>query len=223
MTWKRGGICLYLKDSLAIKQRKDLQILDECIISELTFCRKKVFRKKGFFVAVYRSPSQNAESFYSLLEKLERIIQNLKDKRPHCIILTGDFNCRSDGWWVEDEDEVTTEVTKLSELCDSYWLNQLIKEPTYILGNSFSCIDLIITDQPNLFVDSCVHSPLYAESHQQMVFVPRPPPYKWTVWEYDKANVDVINHNLSSMNWSEMFDGLDINQAVDLFATLFCQ
>ena len=173
---KRGGVCLYLKDSLAIKQRKDLQILDECIISELTFGRKKVFRKKGFFVAVYRSPSQNAESFYSLLEKLERIIQNLKDKRPHCIILTGDFNCRSDGWWVEDEDEdededeVTTEVTKLSELCDSYWLNQLIKEPTYILGNSFSCIDLIITDQPNVFVDSCVHSPLYAESHQQIVF-----------------------------------------------------
>ena len=40
---KRGGVCLYFKDSLAIKQRKDLQILDECIISELTIGRKKVF------------------------------------------------------------------------------------------------------------------------------------------------------------------------------------
>ena len=106
---------MYFKDSLAIKQRKDLQILDECIISELTIGRKKVF-----FVVVYGSPSQNAESFYSFLENLELIIQNLKDKRPHCIILTGDFNCRLDSWWVEDD--VTTEGTKLPELCDSYCL-----------------------------------------------------------------------------------------------------
>ena len=120
---------MYFKNSLAIKQRKDLQILDECIISELTIGRKKVF-----FVVVYRSSSQNAESFYSFLENLELIIQNVKHKRPHCIILTGDFNCRSDSWWLEDE--VTTESTKLSELCDSYCLNQLIEEPTHILGNS---------------------------------------------------------------------------------------
>ena len=50
---------------------------------------------------------------------------------------------------------------------------------------------------------------------------PRQPPYKWTAWEYDKANIDLINHDLSIMNWFEMFDGLDVNQAVDLFTTLF--
>ena len=33
---KRGGVCLFYKDNLAIKQRKDLQVMDECIISELT-------------------------------------------------------------------------------------------------------------------------------------------------------------------------------------------
>ena len=71
---KGGGVCLYFKDSLAIKQRNDLQILDECIISELTIGRKKVF-----FIVVYRSPTQNAESFYSSLENLELIIQNLKN------------------------------------------------------------------------------------------------------------------------------------------------
>ena len=62
---KRGGVCLYFKDSLAIKQRKDLQILDDiyCIISKLTTGRKKVF-----FVVVYRSPSQNAESLFFFRE-----------------------------------------------------------------------------------------------------------------------------------------------------------
>ena len=62
---KRGGVCLYFKDSLATKQRKDLQILDECIISELTIGRKKVF-----FVVVYRSLSQNSESFILFLRIL---------------------------------------------------------------------------------------------------------------------------------------------------------
>ena len=75
----KRGVCFYFKDSLEIRQRKDLQILDECIISELTIGRKKIF-----FVVVYRSPSQNAESFYSFIERLELITQNLKDKRPHC-------------------------------------------------------------------------------------------------------------------------------------------
>ena len=31
----------------------------------------------------------------------------------------------------------------------------------------------------------------------------------------------MINHDLSSINWYEMFDGLDVNQAVDLFTMLF--
>ena len=115
----------------------------------------------------------------------------------------------------------------LSELCDSYCLNQLIEEPTHISGNSLSCIDLIITDQLNLFVDSGVHSSLYAKSYHQIVFgvvnlsIPRPPPYKRTVWECDKANIDMINHDLSSINWYEMFVGLDVNQAVDSFSTFF--
>ena len=217
---KRGGVCLYFKDSLAIKQRKDLQILDECIISELTIGRKKVS-----LLLCIDQPVKMLNLFILFSRILNLLFKILKDKRPHCIILTGDFNCRSDSWWVEDE--VTTEGTKLSELCDSYCQNQLIEEPTHILGNSLSCIDLIITDQPNLFVNSGVHSSLYAKGHHQIVFgvvslsVPRPPPYKRAVWEYDKANIDMINHDLSSINWYEMFDGLDVNQAVDLFTTIF--
>ena len=82
-------------------------------------------------------------------------------------------------------------------------------------------------DQLNLFVDSGVRSSLYTKSHHQIVFgvlnlsVSRPPPHKWIVWEFDKAEIDIRNHDLSSMNWFEMFDGLDVNQAVDLFKNIF--
>ena len=191
--------------------------MDECIISEITIGRKKVF-----FVVVYRSPSQNAESFHSFLDKLETTIQT--KKKPHCIILTGDFNCRSDNWWVDDE--VTTEGAKLSEVIDSYCLNQLIDEPTYVLPNSLSCINLIIADQLNIFVKFGIHPSLYPKSHHQIVFgiinlsVPRPPPYKRTIWKY-KAEIGMINSELRSMNWSDRFDELDVDQAVNSFTNCF--
>ena len=37
-------------------------------------------------------------------------------------------------------------------------MSQLIDEPTNIRITGMSCIELIITDQPNLFVDFRVHS-----------------------------------------------------------------
>ena len=45
---KGGGVCLFCKDYLAVKQRKGLQVMDECTISKITIGREKVF-----FVAVY--------------------------------------------------------------------------------------------------------------------------------------------------------------------------
>ena len=40
-------------------------------------------------------------------------------------------------------------------------MEQLISDPTHILPNCSTCIDLIFTDQPNLVVDSGVHPSLH--------------------------------------------------------------
>ena len=40
---KRGGVCLYYKNTLPIKLHPDLHILDESIVAELTLSRKKLF------------------------------------------------------------------------------------------------------------------------------------------------------------------------------------
>ena len=38
-----GGVCLYFKENLPIKRRKDLEILQETVISEIFLGRNKVF------------------------------------------------------------------------------------------------------------------------------------------------------------------------------------
>ena len=72
----------------------------------------------------------------------------------------------------------------MDEFIESNNLSQLIDEPTNIRTTGISCIDLIITDQPNLFVDFGVHSSLDDHCQHQIIHsklnisVPLPPPYK---------------------------------------------
>ena len=40
---RNGGVCLYYKESLPIKERCDLEILPETIVAEIKFNRKKMF------------------------------------------------------------------------------------------------------------------------------------------------------------------------------------
>ena len=64
-----------------------------------------------------------------------------------------------------------TEGSKIDILTVSFGFNQIINEPTLILSNSSSCIDLIFTSQPNLVIESGVHSSLYANCHHQLTYV----------------------------------------------------
>ena len=96
---KVGGVCLFFKQNIPIKRRQDLELIQETIDTEISLGRKKIF-----FVVVYRSPNQSSEEFNIFQESLKVIIGKIKDRKPHCIILTGDFNCRSRQWWTNDVD-----------------------------------------------------------------------------------------------------------------------
>ena len=40
---KRGGVCLYYKENMCIRQRTDLQTLSESIVTEITIGKKKIY------------------------------------------------------------------------------------------------------------------------------------------------------------------------------------
>ena len=130
---------------------------------------------------VSRSPNQSSEEFNIFQESLQVIIGKIKDRKPHCIILTGDFNCRSRQWWPNDVD--SQEGIALNEFVESNDLAQLIDQTTNIEPRGISCVDLIITDQPNLFVDFGIHPSLDNCCHHQIIHgevnlsVRSPPPY----------------------------------------------
>ena len=201
---------------MPIRRRKDLELLQKIIITEINIARKKTF-----LGTIYRSRSQRSQQFEYFIDKLQMVSNKLKRENPQCVILTGDFNCRSSQWWTEDIEH--PEGATLEELIETNGLYQLIDEPTNIRNGGMSCIDLIITDQPNMFVDYGVHPSLDDHCQHQIIYgklsasVPSAPPYKRTIWDYPKADVQSICDSINAINWSDNFRGLDSKEMVKIF------
>ena len=76
-------------------------------------------------------------------------------------------------------------VWKLKILLTSLDLSQIISEPTNFEPNKNpSCIDLIITDQPNLILSCGTRGSLDSYCHHQIIYckvnfrMPPPPPFR---------------------------------------------
>ena len=63
------------------------------------------------------------------------------------------------------------EGSHIDSLTNTYRFHQLISDPTHLLPNSSSCIDLIFTGQPNLAIDSGVYPTLHSNCHHQIIFI----------------------------------------------------
>ena len=204
---KRGGVGLYVKDSLPTTERIDLVTLPECVVCEI-----QLNRKKYFFVVIYRSPSQDEDEFDNFAINFELMLSKMHAENPFCVVITGDFNCRSSQWWGDD---IENNEGKLFEpITSDIGLHQLIAEPTHLMGDSKSCIDLIFTDQPNLIIESGVHPSLHEQCHHQIIYGKlsvsnvAQPPYTRRIWYYDKAHFVNIMKSIDIFNWQDHLDKL---------------
>ena len=85
------------------------------------------------------------------------------------ISVFSDFNASSNNWCKNDATSHKGSIT--DAVTSNYGLQQLIQEPTHILNSSSSWVDLMFTSQPNLVMESGVHSSLHPNCHHQEVIV----------------------------------------------------
>ena len=123
------------------------------------------------------------------MNRLETIYHSIRKENPFVSILCGDFNARSPAFWEGDVEN--NEGRLLNELMISNSLEQLISEPTHVRDDgSQSCIDLVCTDQPYMFMKSGILPSLDSHSKHNIIHgtlsinIPRPPPYKRKIWDY---------------------------------------
>ena len=154
---KRRGVCVYYQFFLPLRAL-DIQYLHECIR----------FDKICNFVALYRSPSQTRDEFEKFSDNLELNLGTLLQKNPFLVVAIGDFNAKSKSWYINDS--TTSQCNVLENITSQFGQQQIIKEPTHILDNSSSCIDLFFTSQPNLIIESGVYLSLHPNCHHQTVY-----------------------------------------------------
>ena len=196
---RHGGVGLFYKNSLPVVVRSDLSF-DESIVVELKFGRKKIF-----FTVLYRSPAfdHNSPNFQVFLSNFRSLHAKIKAENPFTTFFTGDFNAHSQFWWPDGD--TTPEGTEVEHLLTSLGLSQVISEPTNFEPNKNpSCIDLIITDQPNLILDSGTRDSLDPYCHHQIIYgkvnfrIPPPPPYERKIWHFNRANTAAIKRSMTS-------------------------
>ena len=119
--------------------------------------------KKGYLVSLFRSPNQNPDKFELFLTNLENLLADVTSRKPHFMLLLGDFNAKSKTWFINDQS--SSKGTQLESLTSLYGMKQLIAEPPHVLENSSSCIDLIFTNQPKLIMYAGVHPSLHSKWH----------------------------------------------------------
>ena len=136
-------------------------------------------------------------------------------------IVLGDFNAKSNNWCKCDI--TSLEGSKIDTIANSYGLNQLIQEPTHILNLSSSCIDLILTSQPNLVMETGIHSSLHSNCHHQIVFAKfnlsifYPPSYERTVWYYERANTELIRRAIDQFESVRALSNVNVDEKVYFF------
>ena len=193
---KRGGVCVYYKSSLALRLI-DVHYLQEYLIFEIL-----ISGKSCNFVSLCRSPIQSSDSSEEFADNLQLSLDKISNQNPSLTVVLGDFNTKSSTWYKHDK--TTSESSEIDAITSQCGLQQLIKEPTHILGNSSSCIDLIFTSHPSLVMESGVHPSLHSNCHHQVTYakfdlkIHYPLPYEREIWHYQKANTDQLGRKSNS-------------------------
>ena len=86
---RRGGVCIYYKETLPIKV-SNISYLQECICFDL-----KIGNKLCSIVSLYRSPSQSSDEFENFLNNLNLTLESVTQRNPLLTVVIGDFNARS--------------------------------------------------------------------------------------------------------------------------------
>ena len=107
-------------------------------------------------------------------------------------------------------------------LLTSFSMKELIIEPTHILENVSSCIDLIFTNQPNIVLESEVRSSLHLKCHHQIIYsklnlkIDYLSQYTCEICYYFKAETDLINRSIENVYRSNLFLGKNVHEQVEI-------
>lgn len=201
---KGGGVCLLVRADIPVTQLSSFSAEDGQY--ESIWCKVKLTKRRYDVIGViYRTPGTECNQFFVELQEFKQY--------GSCLIL-GDFNApRID--WINDvllpgADKFTRE---LINTCHELHLYQHVQQPTRILRNEQSTLDLVISSNETDIQSIDCHSPLGKSDHTVLTFVWKrselPAPTreaKANIWHIDSLRLREVAEQIS---WTTAKD-LDI-------------
>ena len=198
-----GRVMLYYKDTLIAYGERKLKVLENI---EGIFINVKSQSQTWLVASMYRPPDN-----YAFYDKFNDMLEKIWSSRKN--IIMGDLN--SDLLYRGRTTEESYLSRRLQCILSTYGLKCVIKEPTRILENAQTLIDLIIVSNPDKVTNTGVshlgisdHSLVYAnvqmrKEKQQLVTK--------TVKSYSKLDSQSFKADIESAPWSvcEVFDDLN--------------
>ena len=181
----------------------------------------KIGEKLCNFIVLYNSPCQSQDDFETFLKNFELNLDTILANNPFLTFVLKDFNVKSNLWCKSDK--TPYEGSKIEDITSQVGLEQLANEPKLHTRNLSSCINLIFALQPNLVMESGLHSSLHKNCHYQINYakfnlqIYYPPPHEHEIWHYQKANLENIRKVIDQFLWAMHFTNMDVIGKVIFF------
>ena len=132
-----GGLIVFTKKDLITKRKKEFESTDlEVICLELS-----ISKRKWIIFSVYHPPgSGNFANFFSELNKCV----DMATRKYENIVIMGDIN-------IDTDNDKAAGLNKMSEFCDIFDLDNLIRGNTCVTIGHASSIDVILTNKKRSF------------------------------------------------------------------------
>ena len=204
---KGGGVSIFVKDILNVKERDDLNVNDDCMES--------VFIEVNNIVigSVYRPPNTNMDRFTNCIEK---VMSQLKRENKLCYI-AGDYNINL----LNVDTHMASSV--FLELLYSYGFFPMISKPTRIVKENSTLIDNIFTnDVLNdstsgiMCSDISDHFPIFAICQKKLLKLQEGLQLRYER-SYCETNINRFMAKSMSLEWQNVIEDYNCQSAYSLF------
>ena len=198
-----GGLVLYVNEQVPCKK---LTNYENPIASEIILLEFHQSKRKWLILGIYKAPNQKDAEFLQHLSWLLDFYNTTHEN----IIIIGDFN-------------MTTENQYFNDFMEMFTLSCLINKPTCFQSINPTCIDLILTNKPNLFKLSANFETGLSDHHKLISTIMKSgsfkrPPKKKVYRSYKNFSIDTFNDTLK-INLENIKD----NNTYDVFEKIFLE
>lgn len=210
-----GGVCIFLKNDIGFKERKDILKMNIEYIFET--CAIELPIHNLLLITIYwPDKNREPETFNNALTKLLKHLA-IKDKTKN-IILGGDLNIN-----ILEQNDL---ALNLLNLMRSYNFKTLVTEPTRITQSSSTCIDLVFSNIYDADNKAIATVKDYGLSDHMGVYVSVPhsensqssPNWYANERVFSEKNIKIFKQNIRKIKWTSILKSEEsVNNNYNLF------